>query len=238
MKIGRLLSYVRRAVQDFDMIEDNDNIAVGVSGGKDSLCLLVALKNLQRFYPKKFSLSAISVSLGFKDMDFSPVNELCKQLEVPYYIVETDIAEIVFDERKEKNPCSLCSKMRKGALNEKVVEIGCNKIALGHNRDDTIETFFLSLFYEGRIHTFSPKMYMDRKNIHTIRPLVYVPEREIKGFCNQNGIITVKNSCPVDGDSKRAEIDKFIEEMSKEYDSFEQKIFNAIQNGNLAGWQQ
>ena len=158
MKMQRLLSYVRRAVQDYDMIQDGDRIAVGISGGKDSLTLLMALKGLQRFYPKKFEIEAITVSLGFEGMDFSPIQKFCDELGVHYSIVDTQIGEIIFDARKEKNPCALCSKMRKGALNNKVEELGCNKIALGHNRDDVIETFFMSLFYEGRIHCFSPSV--------------------------------------------------------------------------------
>ena len=156
MKMQQMLSLVRRAVQDYNMIEDGDRIAVGISGGKDSLSMLAVLKALQRFYPKKFELEAITVNVGFEGMDFSPVEKFCEELGVNYHIVNTDISEIVFQERKEKNPCSLCAKMRKGALNTKVEELGCNKIALGHNKDDVIETFFMALFDEGRIYCFSP----------------------------------------------------------------------------------
>ena len=186
MKMQRLLSYVRRAVQDYDMIQDGDRIAVGISGGKDSLTLLMALKGLQRFYPKKFEIEAITVSLGFEGMDFSPIQKFCDELGVHYSIVDTQIGEIIFDARKEKNPCALCSKMRKGALNNKVEELGCNKIALGHNRDDVIETFFMSLFYEGRIHCFSPYTFLSKKKIASIRPLIYVPEKDVIGFATKN----------------------------------------------------
>ena len=163
MKLQKLLSYVRRAVDDYTMIETGDRIAVGISGGKDSLSLLVALKALQRFYPAKFELEAVSVSLGFESMDFSPIQRLCDEMGIKYTIVKTDIAEIIFDARKEKNPCSLCAKMRKGALNDAVESLGCNKIALGHNRNDIIETFFMAMFYEGRIYTFSPVTFLDKK---------------------------------------------------------------------------
>ena len=163
MKMQQLLSLVRRAVQDYNMIEDNDRIAIGISGGKDSLTLLSALKAMQRFYPKGYELEAITVSLGFENMDFSPIQKFCDSIGVNYTIVETDIGQIIFDERKEKNPCALCSKMRKGALNTMAEKLGCNKVALGHNKDDVIETFLMALLYEGRIHCFSPCTYLSRK---------------------------------------------------------------------------
>ena len=162
MKLQKLLSFVRRAVDDYNMIQKGDKIAVGISGGKDSLSLLIALKALQRFYPKKFEIEAISVDLGFDNMSFEKINKFCNDLCVNYSIIKTDIAEIIFNQRKEKNPCSLCAKMRKGALNDKAQQLGCNKVALGHNRDDVIETFFMSMFYEGRIYTFNPVTYLDR----------------------------------------------------------------------------
>lgn len=236
MKLQKLLSYTRRAVEDYNMIEEGDKIAIGISGGKDSLAMLLALKNLQRFYPKKFQLEAISVSLGFKDMDFSPIQKLCDQLQVNYTVVETDISEIIFNERKEKNPCALCSKMRKGALNTKVEELGCNKIALGHNRDDVIETLFMSLFYEGRLNCFAPVTFLDRKKITSIRPLIYVPEMDIKGFANKYELPIVKNKCPADGNTKREEIKNMICQYRKKYDYFDEKIFGAIQRSNFEGW--
>lgn len=236
MKLQKLLSYVRKAVEDYKMIDEGDRIAVGISGGKDSLSLLVALKALQRFYPKKFEIEAISVSLGFEGMDFSPVQELCDKIGVRYTVVETDIGEIIFNARKEKNPCSLCAKMRKGALNDMVEKLNCNKIALGHNRDDIIETFFMSLFYEGRIHTFCPVTYLDRKKIKSIRPLMYVPEKDIKSFVKSEGIVVVKSKCPADGNTRREDTKNFVKEQLKKYDHFEEKVFGAIKRSSITGW--
>lgn len=236
MKLQKLLSLVRKAVDDYNMIEDGDTVAVGLSGGKDSLAVLHALKSLQYFYPKKFELMAITVSLGFKDMDFSPAVSVCNELKVPFYLVKTDIGKIIFEDRKEKNPCSLCSKMRKGALHDEAVRQGANKIALGHNRDDCIQTLFMSLFYEGRIHTFSPVSYLDRKKLYNIRPLLYVPEADIRGFINKYGINVVKNKCPADGYTAREEIKGFIKEQARNYASFDEKIFTAIKNSKINGW--
>jgi tRNA(Ile)-lysidine synthase TilS/MesJ len=236
MKLQQILSLVRRAVQDYDMIQDGDRVAVGISGGKDSLTLLMALKALQHFYPKHFELEAITVSLGFEGMDFSPVRDFCDSLGVNYNIVETDIGEIVFDARREKNPCALCAKLRKGALNGKVEELRCNKIALGHNRDDVLETFFMALFYEGRIHCFSPNTYLSRRKISSIRPLIYVPEADVKGFANREHLPIVKNKCAVDGKTTREDIKQLIKKFGKEYDFFEEKIFGAIKRSNLEGW--
>lgn len=236
MKMQQILSLVRRAVQDYNMIEEGDRIAVGISGGKDSLTLLVALKAMQRFYPKHYELEAITVSLGFEGMDFSPVKELCDKIGVNYTVVETDIGEIIFNERKEKNPCALCAKMRKGALNAKVDELGCNKIALGHNKDDVIETFLMSLLYEGRIHCFSPYTYLSRRKIASIRPLIYVPERDVKGFANKEGLPIVKNKCAADGNTKREEIKNMVKQFGLKYDHFEDRTFNAIKRSYLEGW--
>ena len=236
MKHQKLLSYVRKAVEDYGMISAQDHIAVGVSGGKDSLCTLLALASLRRFYPAPFRLTAITVSMGLEGMDFSPVAQLCETIEVPYSIVETDIGPIIFDERKEKNPCSLCSKMRKGALHDRAQQLGCNKIALGHNKDDILETFFLSLFYEGRIHTFAPKSFLDRKQLWSIRPLMYVPEGEIRSYVRQNNLPIVKNPCPADGTTKRQQIKELIASLSKEYDNLEGKVFSAIRHSAIPGW--
>ena len=198
--------------------------------------MLIALKELQRFYPNKFEIEAISVSLGFDGMDFSPVQTLCDNIGVNYTIVKTDIAEIIFDARKEKNPCSLCAKMRKGALNDMVEKLGCNKIALGHNRDDVIETFFMSLFYEGRINTFCPITFLERKKLYSIRPLMYVPEKDVIGFVRKENIQVVKNKCPVDGYTKREDIKKFMKEQGLKYDHFEEKIFGAIKRSEIGSW--
>ena len=177
----KILSRTRRAVDDYHMIAEGDKIAVGVSGGKDSLTLLCALAELRRFYPNKFDILALSIDMGFDGTDFSKVQELCEKIGVEYIIEKTDIAEVVFDIRKESNPCSLCAKMRRGGVNDLAVKNGCNKVALGHHNEDVLETFFLSLFYEGRLGCFSPVTYLSRKDIHVIRPLIYVAEGDIKG---------------------------------------------------------
>ena len=236
MKLQRLLSYVRRAVDDYNMIEEGDKIAVGISGGKDSLCTLIALAHLRRFYPKKFELVGITVSLGFEGTDYSPVKKLCDELNVEYYVVNTDIGQIIFDERREKNPCSLCAKMRKGALNDEADRLGCNKIALGHNKDDVVETFFMSLFFEGRINTFAPVSFLDRMKLYSIRPLMYVPEYEARSFINQGGYTLVENPCPADGETKRQEIRDLIKVLSKDYENLSGKVFGAIQRSAIKGW--
>ena len=236
MKPARLLSYVRKAVDDYRMIDDGDSVAVGVSGGKDSLALLFALAQLRRFYPNKFKLCAITVSLGFDGMDFGEVRKFCETLDVPYHVVETNIGDIIFNERKEKNPCALCSKMRKGALNDRAKELGFGKIALGHNRDDVIETFFLSLLYEGRINAFSPVTYLDRKDINAIRPLVYAPEKDVISFVSKNGVRVVKNPCPVDGYTKRERIKELIRELDIEFKNIDEKVFGAIGRAGVSGW--
>lgn len=236
MKLQKLLSYVRRAVEDYHMIEEGDNIAVGVSGGKDSICLLLALKNLQRFYPKHFELEAITVSLGLPGSNYDDIESFCKEIDVHYTLVSTEIGEIIFQERKEKNPCSLCAKMRKGALNDMAEQLGCNKVALGHNKDDVVETFFMSLFYEGRINCFSPVSFLDRKQIYSIRPLIYVPEAEIKSFIQKSGISIVKNTCLADGNTKRQETKELLQMLSKDYIHLQEKVFGAIQRSYLKGW--
>ena len=202
MKLQQLLSHTRKAVDEYQMIQEGDHIAVGISGGKDSLTLLYALHGLKRFYPNHFELSAITVDLGYEQCDFTPIKELCQEIEIPYHIVKTDIAQILFEERKEKNPCSLCAKMRKGALNQAVKEIGCNKIAYAHHKDDIIETMILSLFFEGRFYSFSPKTYLDRMDLTVIRPIMFVDEADVIGFKNKYNLPVVKCACPVDGYTK------------------------------------
>jgi len=227
-----MLSYLRRALEDFSMISENDSIAVGVSAGKDSLALLVTLSEIRRFYPIKFDLCAITVDMGFKEpMDFSPIAALCKDIGVPYIVRKSDIAEVVFDVRKESNPCSLCAKMRRGALNESAVEAGCNKVALGHNNDDAIETFFLSLFFEGRISCFTPVTHLDRKEIYTIRPLIYVPESKLKSFARKQELPVIKSPCPANGNTKRQEMKEYIAEMQRKDHKFKRKTFGAIKRG-------
>ena len=199
MKLQQLLSYTRKAVDDYQMIEEGDKIAIGVSGGKDSLTLLYALKGLQRFYPKHFELTAVTVNLGFEGFDLTAVKQLCEELEVPYHVIDTEIEDIIFRVRKEAHPCSLCAKMRKGALNTAVKELGCNKVAYAHHRDDIIETMMLSLLFEGRFYTFSPKTFLDRMQLTVIRPMMYVPEVDVIGFRNKYQLPVAKNPCPADG---------------------------------------
>lgn len=231
----RILSTMRRAIQDYKMIDDGDKIAVGVSGGKDSLTLLAALAAFRRFSEVSFEVIGITVDMGFKGVDYTPVAEFCKKIGVEYIVKKTDIAEILFDVRKEKNPCSLCSRMRRGAVNDLAKENGCNKVALGHNNEDVIETFFLSLFYEGRLNSFSPFTYLSRREIAVIRPLIYAAEGDIKGYANRVGLPIVKNPCPMDGISKRQDMKDFIIEKTKADRHFKARMMNAIQSG-LADW--
>lgn len=236
MKLQQLLSYTRKAVDEYTMIEEGDHIAVGISGGKDSLTLLYAMHGLQRFYPKKFKLSAITIDLGYSKCDFTPVAKLCEELGVPYKIVKTDIAHILFEERKEPNPCSLCAKMRKGALNQAVKEMGCNKIAYGHHKDDLVETLLMSLVLEGRIHTFSPVTYLDRMDLTLIRPLMYVDEADVKGFMNKYNLPVAKNPCPADGYTQREYAKQLVAQLSHEHPGAKERMFTAILNGNMPGW--
>lgn len=232
----KMLSYVRRAVDNYHMIEDGDVIAVGVSGGKDSLALLAALANLRRFYPKKFTLKAITLDMGYEEMDFTPVAKLCEQLEVEYIIRKTDIKTIVFDIRKEENPCSLCAKMRRGALNDTAKEVGCNKVALGHHYDDVIETMMMSLLYEGRINCFLPMTYLDRRDITVIRPMIYAPESYIRSLVKRQNLPIVHNPCPADGNTKREEIKQLLRTLEHDNHGVRQRIFGAIQRYPLRGW--
>ena len=198
MDTRRLLSYVRRAVDDYEMIRDGDRICVGISGGKDSLALLVGLAGLRHFYPQSFELVALTVDMGFDGVDYAEIEALCRELDVPYHVKKTEIAEIIFDVRKEKNPCSLCAKMRRGVLHSTAKELGCNKIAFGHHFDDVVETFMLNLFHEGRIGCFQPVTYLSRADITLIRPLIYMPEKDVRYFANREKLPVVKSPCPAD----------------------------------------
>ena len=193
MKLQRLLSLLRQAIDQYNMIEDGDHIAIGISGGKDSLTLLYGLANLQRFYPKSFRLSAITVDMGLDTMDLEPVKALCAGFNVPYEVIPTEIGKILFEARKESNPCALCAKMRKGALNQKAMELGCNKIAYAHHKDDIIETAMMSLLYEGRFYAFPPVTHLDRTDLTVIRPLMLVSEADVKGFRNKYQLPVCKN---------------------------------------------
>ena len=230
------MSFVRRAVDDYHMIEDGDIIAIGISGGKDSLTLLYALNGLKRFYPKKFDIHAITVDLGFKNLDLDKIEALCKELGVEYTIVRTDIAKIIFEDRKESSPCSLCAKMRKGALNDAMKAAGCNKIAYGHHKDDVVETMLMSLIYEGRWHTFSPVTYLDRMDLTVIRPLMYMNEADVIGFVHKQDIPVLKSTCPVDGYTKREYTKQLLKRLNQENPGVKERMFTAIQKGNMKGW--
>lgn len=238
MQLQRLLSYTRKAVDEYNMIQEGDHIAVGISGGKDSLTLLYALHGLKRFYPQKFNLSAVTVDLGFENFNLEPIQTLCRELDVPYKIVKSDIYDILFNVRQESNPCSLCAKMRKGALNEAVKEMGCNKVAYAHHKDDIIETMLLSLIFEGRFYSFSPKTYLDRMDLTVIRPMMFVDEMEVIGFRNKYALPVVKGKCPVDGHTKRQYAKELLKELNKEHPGTKERMFHAILTGDIKGWPQ
>jgi tRNA 2-thiocytidine biosynthesis protein TtcA len=218
------------------MIREGDRIAVGVSGGKDSLTLLIALRRLMDFYPQKFDLKAVTLITGIGEPDFTPVRELCKDIGVEYIIEETVIGKIVFEGRQEKNPCSLCANLRRGALNNTAVRLGCNKVALAHNRDDVLETLLLSIFYEGRIHSFSPVTYLDRKDITVIRPLIYVEEKQIKAFIRNRNLQIIQNPCTANGHTKRQYIKELLHDLSVDNREIKNIIFGAIKRSGLDGW--
>ncbi len=236
MKLQQVLSLTRRAVDDYHMIEPDDRIAVGISGGKDSLTLLYALQGLRRFYPVPFQLTAVTVDLGFGNLDLSGIEKLCQELDVPYRIVKTDIGKIVFEDRKESNPCSLCAKMRKGALNDAMKAAGCNKVAYAHHRDDVVDTMMMSLIYEGRFHTFRPVTYLDRTQITVIRPLIYMSEADVIGFVRKNNVPVVKSPCPADGHTKRETVKNLVQKINLEAPGVRERMFTAILHGNLDGW--
>ena len=236
MKLQQLLSLTRKAVDEYQMIETGDRIAVGISGGKDSLTMLYALHGLRRFYPHSFELHAVTVDLGYEKSDFSRIRDLCESLEVPYTVVPTEISRIIFEGRKESNPCSLCAKMRKGALNQAVKELGCNKVAYAHHRDDLIETMMLSLIYEGRFFCFSPRTYLDRMDLTVIRPLMFVSEADIIGFRNKYDLPTEKNPCPADGYTRRQYVKELLADLNRQNPGVKERMFSAVLNGNIKGW--
>ncbi len=236
MKQKHLLSYVRRAIDDYNMIESGDKIAIGISGGKDSLILALALSYLRKFYPKSFEIIGIIVDLGFDDFDLTHIKQFFKEIDVPLYIEETQIADIIFKERQESNPCSLCSKMRKGALYDVASRLGYNKVALGHNMDDINETLLMSLFYGGTIHTMAPVNYMDKVNLNIIRPLIYVPEGDIRGFVNKNNLPVVKSPCPADGNTTRESTKQLIKSLKNDIPRISEHLFGAIQRSTIDGW--
>ena len=232
----RILSLVRRCVDDYQMIEAGDTIAVGVSGGKDSLLTLAALASLRRFYPKPFEVAAITLDSGTPGQDLTPLDGYCRELGVPFHKIPVPIYEIVFVHRKEKNPCSLCAKLRRGALSTELNRLGISKIALGHHYDDAVETMLMSLFLEGRISCFQPVTYLDRSGVTQIRPLLYVQEREVRGAVKRLALPVVDNPCPANGSTKREETKELILELDKHYPNLKKKIFGAIQRYPLYGW--
>lgn len=235
--IKHILSCVRRAADDYQMIRDGDKIAVGVSAGKDSLTLLCALAELRRFYPHKFELVAITVDMGFEDpMDFSEISKLCEKLDVPYHIVKTQIAEVIFKVRKESSPCSLCAKMRRGALNNAAKELGCTTVALGHHFDDAVETFMLKLFYEGNIGCFQPVTWLSRIGIRVIRPMIYLSEKRVRNFASDVGLPVVKSHCPADGNTQREEMKLLLQSLERNNKGLRYRIFGAIQRGEIDGF--
>ena len=234
--IKRVLSFTRRALDDYRMIEPGDKIAVGVSAGKDSLTLLCAMAELRRFYPVPFELVAITIDMGFEGMDFAPIGRLCEELNVPYHVIPTEISKIIFDVRKEKNPCSLCAKMRRGALHNAAKELGCNVVALGHHFDDAVETFMLNLFFEGRIGCFSPVTYLSRVGLKMIRPMLYMPEKDVRYFASKVSLPVVKSSCPADGNTQREEVKRLLAELDRKHDGLRYRIFGAMQRGEIDGF--
>ena len=246
-QIRRILSYTRRAVDDFHMIEEGDRIAVGLSGGKDSLALLCSLASLRGFYPKHFELEAVTMDPGFYKAGmgseaetregFAHLAALCEQLGVHFTLFETELAKLIFDERKESNPCSLCARMRRGMLHDRAKELGCNKIALGHHFDDAVETFMMNLFNEGRIACFSPVTYLDRKKLTMIRPLVYAPEKDIRYFINHSDLPVLGSPCPMDKTSDRERYKKMLAAMDRENKGLKHRILGAMQKADIDGWQ-
>ena len=231
----RLMGLVRRCVDDYAMIKPGDRIAVGVSGGKDSLVLLVLLAGLKKYFNKPFELEAITIDMGL-GMDYSGIQALCDRWEVPYTVVKTEIGPIIFDYRKEKNPCSMCAKMRRGALNQAILDKGFNVLALGHHYDDAVETFMMSLIYEGRISCFQPVTNLDRTGVIQIRPMLYIHEKTVDNFAQRMGLPVLENRCPVDKYTKREEIKQLVYDLSATYPDLRERIFGAMQRFPLPEW--
>ena len=232
----KILSHMRKAIEEYHMIEEGDKIAICLSGGKDSITMLNAFKALQRFYPKNFEIIAISIDPGFEFFDTNLRNKICNSLDIPLFIEKSNAKEIVFDIRKEKNPCSLCANLRRGIINSIAIRENCNKIALGHNQDDVLETFLLNLLYTGSINTFAPVSFMDRTKITLIRPLIYTPEKEIRSFVKRNNLQIMPKVCPMDGTSKREFMKELIFKLGKEIPMLRANLFGAIQR-NIKGWE-
>ncbi len=231
-----LLSAVRRCVQHYNMISNEDKIAVGLSGGKDSLALLSALSVMRNFYPERYELCAITVDSGFGGMDFSPLSEFCDRIDVPLTIVNTEISRIVFDERKEDNPCSLCSRLRRGALHAEAEKLGCSKLALGHNRDDAAATLMMNILYSGKIGVFAPKNDEDSRGVTLIRPLLYASEKTVREFARKNELPIIKNTCPMDKNTNREKVNEMLREFERENPGTVYRVFRAIEKSGLDGY--
>ncbi|MBQ1962713.1 MAG: tRNA 2-thiocytidine(32) synthetase TtcA [Clostridia bacterium] len=236
--IKRILSFTRRALDDYEMIHPGDRVAVGVSAGKDSLTLLCAMAELRRFYPVPFELVAVTIDMKAGESDFSAIRTLCESLDVPYHVIPTEISHIIFDIRKEKNPCSLCAKMRRGALHNAAKDLGCNVVALGHHFDDAVETFMLNLFFEGRIGCFSPVSYLSRTDLRLIRPMIYMPEKDVRYFAKKAELPVLASTCPADGNTQREEMKKLLAELDRKHDGLRYRIFGAMQRGEIDGFRE
>ncbi len=234
----RIVSKVQSAVEHYNMIKNGDRIAVGVSGGKDSVLLLCALAELRRFYKNKFEIEAVTLDMKFGDTegDFSQIKELCQRLNVHYTIKPTDLWKIIFEIRKESNPCSLCARMRRGALHDLTKELGCNKIALGHHLDDAVETFYMNIFNGGNIGSFSPVSYLSRKDIYMIRPLVFLTERDVTNASARLHLPIVKSKCPADGNTERTNVKELIKNLEQTYPDIKDKTFKAMQRAGISNW--
>ena len=232
--IQRLTGLLRRCAEDYHMIEPGDRVGVGVSGGKDSLVLLVLLAELKKYVP--FHLEAITIDMGL-GMDYSGIEAMCRELDVPYTIVKTEIGPIIFDYRKEKNPCSMCAKMRRGALNQALLDRNLTKLALGHHYDDAVETFLMSLLYEGRISCFQPVTKLDRTRITQIRPMLYIHEKTVDNFARSAHLPVLQNRCPADKHTKREEIKELVYTLSQTYPDLKERVFGAMQRFPLPEWE-
>ncbi|MCI7397524.1 MAG: tRNA 2-thiocytidine(32) synthetase TtcA [Spirochaetia bacterium] len=237
MTLQKLYSYSRQCIQQFDLIQEGDRITLGISGGKDSLALLYAMAGLKKFYPKKFEIIAVTADLGFGSFDMSAVENLCRELEVEYHLLKTDIATILKEKVKKGTYCAMCAKLRKGAINNFAKEHGCNKVAYAHHQDDIVETMMLSLIYEGQFYTFGPKTYYKEADITVIRPLINIPESDMKGFRNKYSLPCVKNPCPHDGTTRRQYVKDLVAKINKDNPGVKKKMYNAILKGKIYEWE-
>lgn len=233
MTLQKLYSYTRQAIQDFDMISEGDKIAIGISGGKDSLALLYALAGLRKFYPKKFEVVAVTADLGFGEFDLTGIKSLCQDLDVEYHILKTEIADILKQKIQKGTYCAMCAKLRKGAINNFAKENGCSKVAYAHHQDDLVETMMLSLLYEGQFFSFAPKVYYKETDLTVIRPMIYIPEKDVIGFKNKMNLPVIKNPCPHDGITRREYVKNLVRQINKENPGAKEKMFNAIMKGKI-----